>query len=69
MIKKKVITYECDNCGDESTPEEMSKKNPIPLGWVDLSVSTNHGRLADLLLCGLCEDAVKKALKKRAKKS
>jgi len=67
-MKRKVIVYECDNCGDESTPEEMAKKNPIPANWVAHDISNNHGMISELLLCDSCDDAVKKALKKRQKK-
>lgn len=68
MSKKTMITYECDNCGDSAEPEEMEKKNPIPVGWVDLEIRSNHGMVAELLLCPKCEGVMKKALLRRHKK-
>jgi hypothetical protein len=66
-MKRTIITYECDNCGAESTPEVMAKKNPIPANWVALDIIGNHGSDTDMLICDDCDAAVKKALKKRQK--
>lgn len=67
-MQKTMITYECDNCGDSAVPEEMSKQNPIPENWVDLTIGSNHGMVAELLLCPKCEAVMKKALLRRHKK-
>lgn len=68
-MKQTMITYECDNCGDSALPEVMEKTNPIPEGWVDLEIKSNHGMVAELLLCPKCEGVMKKALLRRNKKN
>jgi len=65
-MRKEVVEYECDNCETPGVPEEgLDQSNPIPLGWVYLSVRSNHGMLADLHLCASCNDAIKDALRER----
>lgn len=68
-MQKTMITYECDNCPEQALPEEMEKVNPIPEGWVEISIKSNHGCIADLLLCPKCEAVMRKALQRRNKKS
>lgn len=66
MAKK--ILHECDNCKATGLPDPEVDPcfNAYPRGWVRLQLSTNGGKLADLTLCSSCEDAIKKALLKRA---
>jgi hypothetical protein len=66
-MKQTMITYECDNCEDTAEPEVMEKTNPIPEGWVELTITNNHGYVAELLLCPRCEGVMKKALLRRNK--
>lgn len=68
-MQRTIVIHECDNCGAESTPEEMAKTNPIPANWVALDISNNHGMLAELLLCEKCDTSIQKALAKRKAKT
>lgn len=60
--------FECDNCKETAVPDEkVTKRNPLPKEWVDLTCRSNEGYHFELELCPKCSAAVLKALAKRRK--
>lgn len=64
-MKKTIVTFECDNCGNTGVPEELDQSNPLPARWIDLGASNNHGHIFDLQLCTECMTAIGKTLGER----
>ncbi|QGZ17264.1 hypothetical protein SEA_GIANTSBANE_60 [Arthrobacter phage Giantsbane] len=70
-MKKEVVHYECDNCGDTSPEEDVAghpRRNTLPEDWAHIVANTNHKPLFDLDLCTKCVETMRKALLRRQKK-
>lgn len=68
MAKQRVVTVECDNCGDTDLPDpDINKRDPLPVDWVYLTMSSDHGYMFELELCKRCSSGVLKALARRRK--
>lgn len=67
-MNKFQIVWECDNCGGTDIPEtDIDKRSPMPEGWVQIDIRSNHGMYFDGQICNACESAVQKALSSRVK--
>lgn len=71
MMKKQVMHYDCDNCGDSSQEEDVVPHdgiNRLPEEWAHIKGRSNSSDLFDLDLCTKCVEVMRKALLRRQKK-
>lgn len=71
MAKKQVLKFECDNCRVEGEPDYDNAPehipNPLPVGWVVVTVAQDGGYLFEGEICDKCNTGIMNALRKRHK--